>query len=1267
MGGFKVFKMLSLLLMIMVFLSSFLAALLAAPVGVYAYNSSSGSLQYYSEAVAKQLSSLEQMGDEIVNVIVMLQPDISQDQLLRIVSQLNSTTFSFHGVTVPILFGRPVKLENGYYVLRLIGPSKLLADRLSGIELQHISRIAVKPLPSFQPKTLEPPDELSINFNKTILPNTNDVRNLIGASYVESSYGITGKGVRIAIVDTGVDYAHPDLQSKLLYYTGTYRTIYGTQERIREPLVLDADESQVILLQSFTPNSTGYIDVGSYNFTVLTPYPETVHPTHSSYYVGNIPSASGVYKFGMTLAFTVSGLVSVGILLSDPDTPGNYTLLVIDANNDGVFGDSGDIIATYDGNRILYSPQLDMSLGVAGGFFYDILWWFSYPGAFFPGWDLRGSYISLFYDFQGHGTSCASAAAGNGLINGIARDASIIGVKALWLGDVEIGMLWAAGFDVDSSGNLVYTGAKRADIISNSWGISSFIYDISGFGYDLESMFINAITTPGFLDPSYPGILVVQAAGNGGPGFGTVTSPGSAVGALTVGASTLWKVYMDLYGYGGYTQDNIIMWSARGPVPAGYLKPDIVNVGAWGLTAAPIPIYYTIFGGTSYATPLTAGSAALLLEALRLKIGSAADTLPPSILKQILMNTADNLGYMPYDQGAGRVNVTRAIQYVLGLSNELIITSQSEYALSALKMSNMWYWSFRDYIPAYFMYWYGSFLQVQNPSLPTSFSAQNYYGVYVPDVPSWRSKSFVFTIQNPTSVSATFTIDGAYTMKTILPPATYQLRFNISSSQTISSQWIIIPPQNISTATSILLAEVNAPFRLLDNDNDYNPDFEVRIYAYVWINDTNGNGVPDRGELAFINVGYATSNYNSIEISNPRQLIAQFGPNAKLALRVFIYRDYSSASLVNFPVTLTVSQYMLVKDPAVSLPALTMTLLPGRSVNITGTIFASSLPPTTYQSFIRVRAIFADGTARTYMIPMSYTVYVDMPLSGTLYLNPTIDTSLMLSPSHIRGDNDWLWRYEAGDWRYFYVNVNSPSIAAFEFKVSWTYSNTSLITYALGPDGQFAGGFYGESVSYHEYIGSGRFLWMATGGNAGKNLSAITFPSTRYRYSEYPTAKPNTGVYTLVVRTGLFDGATNLERFIVSVTPLTISGLPNSVLGPRGAVSYMIKIPYEATMYRASVDSPRYPVFVYSSWSASVTPSYYYGIIPAGTTLIFRMNFTNYIYPYRADISLLIAFYMPTSSGLPVYYRYLGNAYLYNATYVFEDWIISGTQWLWLG
>ncbi|MGC9091201.1 MAG: S8 family serine peptidase [Fervidicoccaceae archaeon] len=1248
-------------------LSIFLIIVMTLPVGAFAYNGTTSNAEA-STSLEKGILSLQQMGNETVMITLTLSSSIPQQELSNMVSTFNSTKFSFHGHMVPILLGKPENLKNIGYVLRLYGPADLIASKISGIGTAFSTGISIKALPNFEPNNFKAVDDLGTNPTSSVQPETNNVRNLIGASYVESSYGITGNGVKIAIVDTGVDYAHPDLQSKLIYYTGTYRTIYGTNASVREPLVLDADESQVILTDSFQADSSGYINVGQNYFVVLDPYYETVPPSYSSYYVGDIPSSSGIYKFGMTLEYTVAGLVSVGVLMSDPDTPGNYTLLVIDANNDGVFGDSGDINVTYDGSRILYSPDLDLSLGVAGGFFYDIWWWFGYPGSFYPGWDLDGNYISLFYDFYGHGTSCASAAAGNGLVNGIARDASILGVKALWLGDTEIGLLWAAGFDVNSAGNIYYTGQKRADIISDSWGISTFIYDISGFGYDIESMLINAITTPGFLDPSYPGTLVVQAAGNGGPGFGTVTSPGAAVGALTVGASTLWKVYKDLYGYGGYTQDNIIMWSARGPVPMGYVKPDIVNVGAWGITAAPIPIYYEIFGGTSYATPLTAGSAALLIQALRSKLGSAADSIAPSTLKEILMNTADNLGYMPFDQGAGRVNVTRAVQYALGVSKELLITSQSEYSMSAAKISNMWYWTFQDYMPDYFLSWYGVALTTPASSLPSSFSSQSSYGIYVPDVPQFGGKTFTFTIQNPTSTSATFTIDGAFTMKRILNPVTVQLAFNMSSSQIISNQWIILSPMNISTGTNILLAEVNAPFSLLDNDNDYIPDFDIDVYAYVWINDTNGNGVPDRNELAFVNVGYATSNYNSIEISNPRQLLSQFGPNAKLAIRVFIYRDYSSASLTNFPATLTISQYMLVKDSAVSVPATSMTLLPGKSTTLAGSVYGYGLAPTAYQSFIRITATFADGTSRTYIVPMSYTVYTNMPLSGTLYLNPYFDTSIMLSPSNIRGDNDWYWRYEAGDWRYFYVNVQSPNLAAFEFKASWTYSNTSLITYALGPDGQFAGGFYGESVSYHFNLYGGAFLWTATGGTAGGNHSAITFPSTRYRYYEYPTQKPNTGIYTLIVRTGLFDGSTNAERFLVSVRPLTIAGLPNTVMGPYGTATYTIQLPYSATEYWAWVDYPAFPVFTNDYFNANVTPNYYYNPsnpLPAGTTLTFTLKFNNYIYPYRSDISFIVQFYMPTSSGLPVYYKYGGASYLWDATYTFEDWIMSGSQWQW--
>ncbi len=118
---------------------------------------------------------------------------------------------------------------------------------------------------------------------------------------------------------------------------------------------------------------------------------------------------------------------------------------------------------------------------------------------------------------------------------------------------VEPGMMWAAGFDVNQDGQWYWTGQKRAHVISNSWGISSFIYDYTAFGYDFESAVINALAAPRYLDRNYPGIVIVQAGGNGGYGFGTITSPGAAVGAVTVGAATSGHFWLALgtpfYGF----------------------------------------------------------------------------------------------------------------------------------------------------------------------------------------------------------------------------------------------------------------------------------------------------------------------------------------------------------------------------------------------------------------------------------------------------------------------------------------------------------------------------------------------------------------------------------------------------------------------------------------------------------------------------------------------------------------------------------------------
>jgi len=68
----------------------------------------------------------------------------------------------------------------------------------------------------------------------------------------------------------------------------------------------------------------------------------------------------------------------------------------------------------------------------------------------------------------------------------------------------------------------------------------------------------------------------------------------------------------------------------------------------------------------------------VIIEALE-KNGISWD---PLLVKNILMSTADDLGYDPYVQGAGRINILRAVNYVFemkGKSNSTVTDSVLAY------------------------------------------------------------------------------------------------------------------------------------------------------------------------------------------------------------------------------------------------------------------------------------------------------------------------------------------------------------------------------------------------------------------------------------------------------------------------------------------------------------------------------------------------------------------------------------------------------------
>jgi len=167
------------------------------------------------------------------------------------------------------------------------------------------------------------------------------------------------------------------------------------------------------------------------------------------------------------------------------------------------------------------------------------------------------------------------------------------------------------------------------------------------------------------------GVIVVVSAGNTGYGAlaaqqrttnagmsATINDPGNADLAITVGSTHREKPH--IYG--------VSYFSSKGPTGDGRLKPDIVAPGERILSCATGQLMedkapgkkceYVEDSGTSMAAPHVSGVIAAFLSVRREFIGQ------PEKVKAIFLSTATDLKRDHYFQGAGLIDLMRAIQSV---------------------------------------------------------------------------------------------------------------------------------------------------------------------------------------------------------------------------------------------------------------------------------------------------------------------------------------------------------------------------------------------------------------------------------------------------------------------------------------------------------------------------------------------------------------------------------------------------------------------------
>ncbi|HVC79644.1 MAG TPA: S8 family serine peptidase [Chloroflexota bacterium] len=210
------------------------------------------------------------------------------------------------------------------------------------------------------------------------------------------------------------------------------------------------------------------------------------------------------------------------------------------------------------------------------------------------------------------------------------------------------------------------------------------------------------------------GVTVVVSSGDAGVSS-TLGSPATDPNVIAVGASTQFRWYSQTnasgfqLGKGGYLDNNISDLSSGGFSQIGPRTVDVVAPGdlSWALCTPtdtnppaysdctdennnPSPIEEA--GGTSEAAPLTAGEAALVIQAYRSTHHGLNPT--PDVIKQIIMSTATDLGIPATEQGAGLINSYRAVQAALSFrdpsahptprASSLLINQTTAYSATAL-------------------------------------------------------------------------------------------------------------------------------------------------------------------------------------------------------------------------------------------------------------------------------------------------------------------------------------------------------------------------------------------------------------------------------------------------------------------------------------------------------------------------------------------------------------------------------------------------------
>jgi len=969
--------------------------------------------------------------------------------------------------------------------------------------------------------------------------------------------GYAGEGVTLGVLDGGTDWGHPDLIGTWEVWSGLTGARagwngwpkafdpYGALQWLAAPSLIDDGLSW--FTRTTAASCPAFAGKNPHS-TCPVQFATKTGPSRNF----NLPTGTKQHLYQFRAGLTKSGNVRLGshpddhllalfgerpaFLVTDSTTAGVYDTVYVDLDNDYRFDDEKPV--TKSSPASYRDMNGDGYTDLSGGLLYFI----SNGTTILPGGmdafgvglvHAPGEVLAWSGDYDpaigGHGTLTASNIVGQGVVNGLAPTFSdlpggtypgaVIGgapkAKLAPYGDIYFSFDFSTQF-----GYFLATHPTRGvDITSNSYGSSNVDND----GFDAASQEADVIYEGGRTTPLF-------STGNGAPGFGTEAPP-SPSAAITVGASTQFGgTGWDSIDQTSQIVDNDVMvWSNRGPGATGSPGVDVVADGAYSAGDATLNTVldgrfsWTSWGGTSRSTPVAAGATALIYQSYRQNVGAVPAGFY-STAKDILKSSAADLGYDALIQGSGSVDAGAAVATARGARARV---SPNE-------------WRVGDY-------------------------RGQEYPVFSHLIAPGGVDSQTFTINGP----GTWQVSDRQMIRT----DTETFDFSSANLAEESAYNFNAPDYLLDLSdrveehadADLMVVRLNFPRDQFDANEDYVEDQAWRLLAYNWTDrnadgnlwtDADDDGVVDHAVKStssnidgFADLDFANSEMDKGEYvrfmyhlagSNAVMAFVR-NPQERMADGLFLGLQHSMRD-AGIPVTdfeVQIDWYENSDWSWVTTPA-----------SASGSFAANVAVPSGTPYGMYSGAIVLTNGADSMVVPVSVAVAATVAqdaegkIAGSVVFGgagvAAAQSNLLYNNGSVFGANDWGWRAESGDWRFFFLDVpeepadGSLFLARTEWEGKAPY--TDLDTLIMG-----------RSENHFQVVGDTVFgapyIIDTVGGSPSTNVGAgvWTFDTATGENTDFVAAPAQEGLHALALHQVGWQGDTFHTPFSVTLAGASVA------------------------------------------------------------------------------------------------------------------------------